>query len=370
MNIGLLSMQKVKNNGSFLQAYALKRICESCGYDVVWVDFKRNLIENASEKKAPSKIPLYGEKAIMGVKYVFSKSYRKKIKAGKMAMLFWNKYDEWYKELGRDGGEKTKDFDKLIIGSDEVFNALQYTDDFESKMEIPWELYGEGYEDKRVISYAASAGQTSYERLVNYNLDGKVKGLLNNFEKLSVRDKNTQDMLRKFGFDSQINIDPVLLYDFHDVELKRPEEQDYILVYAYDMRISPEEGKQIREFAKKHNKKILCVNFYQDFADVCKLVHPLQVLAYFKYADYVVTDTFHGAIMSMKYHKQFGVYVRKSNYNKLSFLLDMFGLKDRIIEDQTRFNDVMTHKADYSEYIQVLKLQQEKGYKYLKEFLL
>lgn len=370
MNIGILSMQKIKNNGSFLQAYALKHICESYGHKVIWVDFKRNPIQKVNDQPDSIRKISYSDKLVKATRYAFFRTFRKKIKAGKMAMKFWNTYEEWYKDLGEDGGEKTKNFDRLIIGSDEVFNALQYVDDFKIKMEIPWELFGEGYEDKRIISYAASAGQTNYDKLINKDLGHTVKKLLNNFEKLSVRDKNTQEMLQKFGFNSQINIDPVLLYDFHDVELQQPKEHDYILVYAYDMRISKEEGKEIRAFAKKHNKKIVCVNFFQDFADIYKLVHPLQVLAYFKYADYVVTDTFHGAIMSMKYHKQFGIFVRNSNYNKLSYLLGMFGLTDRMVTSKDKLGDVLLKNADYNTFIQVLQAEQKKGYDYLEEFLL
>ena len=40
MKIGILSMQRVPNNGSFLQAYGLKRILENLGHDVVFIDYR------------------------------------------------------------------------------------------------------------------------------------------------------------------------------------------------------------------------------------------------------------------------------------------------------------------------------------------
>ena len=40
MKIGILSMQKILNYGSFLQAYALKNTIESLGHDVCFVDYR------------------------------------------------------------------------------------------------------------------------------------------------------------------------------------------------------------------------------------------------------------------------------------------------------------------------------------------
>ena len=37
--IGIMSMQRIKNYGSFLQAYGLKKIIEKLGYEVEFVDY-------------------------------------------------------------------------------------------------------------------------------------------------------------------------------------------------------------------------------------------------------------------------------------------------------------------------------------------
>ena len=42
MKVGIMSMQRVKNYGSFLQAYALKKTIEAAGHAVEFVDFERN----------------------------------------------------------------------------------------------------------------------------------------------------------------------------------------------------------------------------------------------------------------------------------------------------------------------------------------
>ena len=40
MLVGILSMQRIVNYGSFMQAYSLKKMVESLGHRVVFVDYK------------------------------------------------------------------------------------------------------------------------------------------------------------------------------------------------------------------------------------------------------------------------------------------------------------------------------------------
>ena len=53
------------------------------------------------------------------------------------------------------------------------------------------------------------------------------------------------------------------------------------------------------------------------------------MLAYVKNAEYVVTDTFHGTVFSIKYQVPFVTIIRDSNREKLGDLLETFGLQDR-----------------------------------------
>ena len=40
MKIGIMTMQRVRNYGSYLQAYGLKKLIESLGHEAVFVDYK------------------------------------------------------------------------------------------------------------------------------------------------------------------------------------------------------------------------------------------------------------------------------------------------------------------------------------------
>ena len=51
-----------------------------------------------------------------------------------------------------------------------------------------------------------------------------------------------------------------------------------------------------------------------------------------KNAEYVVTNSFHGMIFSVQFKRPFVVFSREQCDNKIMELLDLFGLRDRILK--------------------------------------
>lgn len=110
MLVGILSMQRIVNYGSFMQAYSLKKMVESLGHKVVFVDYKTNvLIEDRNDKTKKQEL-LYQE-IKDGIKFHILKKYGEQQK----------KFIECYPILGisKFKAYHTK-VDVLIVGSDEV----------------------------------------------------------------------------------------------------------------------------------------------------------------------------------------------------------------------------------------------------------
>lgn len=372
MKVGIMSMQKIINYGSLLQAYGLKKIIESMGdYSVEFVDYKAEAPIAEDNRKAE---PVLINKTKRILKLVFSPKYRKRrkydIKQNSLFGVYYNKFkSEWLKNiLGiTDDMNYTPELDVLVIGSDEVFNCTQSGNDVGYSLQ----LFGKDNRAKKLISYAASFGSTTYKNLVDYNIVDEIGNYLSKFDCLSVRDKNSKEIVEKLtGKSAAENVDPVLVYDFEKEVTKRIDMKDYIVVYAYSGRINEKEAKAIQEFAHKNGKRTLSIGVAQSFTDEYVLADPFEMLAYIKNADYVVTDTFHGTVFSIKYQVPFATIIRESNKQKLTDLLCRFNLESRILRNIDEIENIMKNPLDKEKIKQYIRIYQEDAHSYLKNNLI
>lgn len=362
MKIAILSMQRVINYGSFLQAYSLKRILENRGHTVTFIDIKdKNGSVNCFKD--------YKDKGFM---YYVKMMYRKIFHTSAYCAAFKREHlfhTKLFKELGLsekyDSFDK-QEFDLCIIGSDEVFNCCQ---------DAPWEgsmhLFGEGINAKKIISYAASFGHTTITDIQEKNIYDFVKNCLRKLDAISVRDKNSAEIVEEMtGKAPLINIDPVFLSTYKERIPTNIKDKNYILIYGYDERICEQEIiTVVKKFAKQHNKKIIALGMAQSWCDSTIVPDPFELLAYFENADYIVTDTFHGTVFSIKYQKQFVTIIRESNQEKLLDLLETFDLRSREVFN---YDDIPKVLLDVYNKETVRKQIQEKknvALGYLEKFL-
>lgn len=359
LKVKILSMQRVKNHGSFLQSYALMKTLELLGAEVSFLDIQKGLDNshfaksNKKEYKNNKKIDWFVNRVLM------------KFAAKKQATLFAQQSEQHLRLLPT---EMTvgNDCDLVVIGSDEVMNCA-----VTAKWGLSLQLFGNIPEAKRVVTYAASCGATTYD-----DIPQKERTLIQNslhcLSKISVRDKNTRLFIEKMlGKDSCCeNLDPVLIYDFTPKIIPCSFGKPFMLVYSYPNRMTaPEEIQMIRQYAKKHHLEVVCAGVFQKW---CKYNLPMtsfELLGYFKAAECVVTDTFHGSIMSIITHRKFATVIRNSNRNKLVDLLERLGLKGRICEDIHDLEKLMDVEIDYDAVDSIRNVEREKTKKYLKTTL-
>ncbi len=354
MKIGILSMQRVINYGSFLQAYALKKTLEALGHQVGFVDIRKG------EK-------LFGERKSPAAKrkYTLDKHLFKRIRH----VLFYKKrkkrfLQEFFPSIGIEKPIAETECHKLVIGSDEVFNCCQA-----ESWGFSLQLLGET--QCPAISYAGSFGFSNYDMIANAGVEDKVASALKKLSNISVRDANSALCVEKLtGIVPLQHVDPVLIYDWDKDVKPQKKYKNYILVYAYDNRINdPAEINAIKAFAKKQGKKLISFGVYQRWCDANVLCTPLELLAYFDGADYVITDTFHGTVFSIKRGKKFATLIRDSNRNKLSDLLDRFGLANRRVESIEDLASVVTEDIDYERVRKIIARETSRSVNYLKDNL-
>jgi hypothetical protein len=366
--IGILSMQKVMNHGSFLQSFALLQCIKKMRpeVDVLFIDIKPDTC-------------LYTQKDFL---YSFKKLWKKLLKPKEIiryiSRIFFSKIytsifeKYWHEYLGiTDEHNWNTTFDTVVIGSDEAFNCTQ---------NAPWgfskNLLGEGLNSDNIITYAASCGHTTISKVEDMHLVEDVERAFKNIKHFSVRDENTYQFIKRFaGREALIHIDPVFLFNYEPyIKTIKPLKKNFILIYSYNFGFSNQKDiDAIRSFAKKNHLKVISAFGIQSWCENI-ILEPFELLTYFKQAAYIITDTFHGTALSIKYNKQFVSFIRyditeSSNHNKLCYLLKKFELQDREIKNVDNLSQKITQKIDFESVNKILDEQIQKSIEYLDQYL-
>ena len=331
MKIGILTFHDGINHGTFLQVYALYRILLQLfpKDDIKVINYK-----DKSNSWNEYKVFIMQKNIISVIRNIF------KIIKFKTA----HKELNLTKRVFNVNGVEDENFDVIIYGSDEIWNYSH------SMMDIDKMYFGWYLQNTKKISYAPSFSEAKFE-----NFPNDLNMFTNNFHSLSVRDKHSRDIIDKID-DARtcpLVLDPTFLYDFeHEVIYKV--EKDYLLIYCAG--IDSGYVKYIKEFAKEKNLQIISIGYKNKFADKNIIaVDPFLWIGYFKNAKYVITNTFHGTVFSIKYNKKFISILKEDKQNKIKFLLDEFKLSHMICSEYNNISNIFNESINYIEVNKLIK---------------
>ena len=322
MRIGILTHYDVNNQGAQLQLYALWMKLKEMGHSPVVLTYRKNFdFEPVLE--------LRNQISIKSVPYILKHFlYEKGIGLTWHNVKKYLIHKKFRKETFEFGSYCLADVDVAIVGADEVFSL-------ENGVNIM--MFGHGVHALHLIAYAPSAGQTDMGRVKAFHCEHLMSSGLKDFQYLSVRDKATAQLVKELTGDSPaIVCDPVLLYDFSQLKTKcKITLRKYMVVYGYDCHfVEKNEIDALRSFAKKRGLLLVSPGCYHAWCDRNIHCDALQWIEWFRHAECVVTDTFHGTIVAAITGRPMAVYVRQSiNANKLTDLIERLGLPDRQIAD-------------------------------------
>ena len=347
-NVCILSMQRIDNMGSLLQAYGLRKFLTQFGCNVEFKDIRRIDDDYALVSDYFQNFGNEFEKTgFIGKLSKIDRYFFNRLKTRTLEKQQHNKFERFrYSELKLQ--HKKEKYDLCVIGSDEVFNCINT-----GYWGFTSQLFGNVPEVKSVITYAASCGSTTIDDIPN-TVKNRIQETFSKIDAFSVRDKNTYNFVRSLTSKSiEYNLDPVLVSDYRtemeSVEMPKVP-QRYCIVYSYRNRIHDrKEIKEIKKFCKKHMLVPIAVGAPQAWISNYVVCSPFQCLKLFEKSEYVITDTFHGTIFSVKYAKRFGILLRKSNNNKLGDLVERLDISDHVMDNITDLEE--TYYINKSEQV-------------------
>ena len=357
--IGILTHYQVHNHGAILQMHGLYHTLKKWGLHSTVLTYRKDF--SFIDEKLTNKYTLSLKSIPFYLGYLKEQGFAKtlfNVKKHKLLNAFKQK-NYIFQSL------QAQQLDYAVIGSDEVFSL-------EAGVNIM--MYGHTVPAKTVFSYAASFGQTDTKRISEKYCTALISSGLRTFKSICVRDQASANTVAALtGITPAICFDPVLLYGFEE-ELEKTSyatpQAPYLVVYAYDNRLNgPEEIAPIVDFAHKHGLQIVSPGFYHKWADKNLNVTPLELLHVLKHAKYVITDTFHGSVISILLNTPFAVKVRQVNENKIGYLLDSLGVSSQKLTNFADLENRFTCPIDWAPVNQHIQRLREEGLKYLKGVL-
>lgn len=363
MKLAIVTLHRVYNYGSALQAYATQRVFEKAGHEAVVVDY-------ITPQRTKRKI-FFGGGANANASGVKKIVYR----AAKLGSIFLKE-----KTFGTFV-KKNLNLTKQYITAEDLEKDPPLADVYVTGSDQTWNSsYNEGVdrgffldfipEDKRRIAFAASFGK---EKLAEEEV-AVTKKYIDRYSYLSAREDSAVNILRDLGRNDAVQLlDPTLQLtkeEWLPLASKRLIQDKYlILMLLYN------EDNHATEYARKlaDEKGLKLVKLSWEMkrptgVDIL-MTHrsPADFLSLFYYADFVVTNSFHGLAFSINLEKQFVVVPRNEFNSRIESLLRLCGLTQRLVRSYEDVQKNSNTRIEYAKVNQILEQERERARSFVQD---
>lgn len=363
MKIGILTQPLVNNYGGILQNFALQLTLKDLGHYPVTINFEHTPLKLSAFRLAASVL-----------KRLFFYVFKKK-------SIFLNPYKEdsfifairpEQKRFIRENITKfdtncvlhdqdfLKDFDAFVVGSDQVWRPMYspHINNF---------FLDFANEKQKKIAYAASFGTDNWE--FSKELTKSAKSLLQRFNGVSVREKSGVDLCKSYlSIDAIQVLDPTFLVSqevYSAIADRTLERKEICYVATYILDSSDQKTLRIEDIASMNHFEIVKLGTEQK--GVLQSIEGW--LSSIKYAKFVVTDSFHGTVFSMIFHKPFVTFYNPERGNsRLESILKTVGLENRLCSP-VDFNEKNLKDIDWERVDIILDQMKQKSLAFLKSSL-
>lgn len=379
MKICILTWYKSLNYGTCLQAYGLYNFLKNKGYSCLMLDRCRYFsIYN------PFDWILIMEKAIKH--WQLRKVYNKEKKCLKLLRKkYKNEFDRREKLINEfvNGSYiftnlKTKsDYKKLvdkcdafITGSDQIWNPNHFSREYLLNF-VP--------NNKKKIAYSSSFG---VKNITGYYVK-LYKKFLSRFDYIGVREIDGANIVKILtNKKATVVLDPTMLLKKEEwqsliekakISDKMKEEKEYILCYFVGNTINY--WSAVEKIKKQFNKNIVIIPYNADSYAQKGFVNietgPNEFLWLIKNCSFLCTDSFHATVFANIFNKNYCVFKRfkdtdrASQNSRLETLLDMFNLRERLVDVNDNLDDIIKNSIKWEYVNKILNKKREESINFL-----
>lgn len=362
MKIDVITLHRVYNYGSALQAYATQKFLEKKGFEVQIIDYitpqrtkKRIFLTPAAdESKFGVKLFLYRIAKISSLvlkEWTFGKFVKHNLNLTKKYISV----DDLEKDIPKA--------DIYVTGSDQTWNS-KYNEGVDRGFFLDFLP-----ENSKKIAFVSSFGK----EYLDENEKEKTREYLSKYNLISVREDQAANIIENLGLVRPIQlIDPTLLLTKNEwikLASKRLVKERYLvlmLLYNEDNHAT----EYARKIANEKGLKVVKLSWEMKKPDLVDILmthrQPSDFLSLFYYAEFVVTNSFHGLAFSINLEKQFIIVPRNEFNSRIESLLRLVGLEDRLISSEEMLFKY-ADRIDYKKINHVLNCERKKADKFINE---
>lgn len=318
MKIGILTFHRAYNYGAVLQCYALQEILKNKGHDVYVIDYRQPTIEK-NRKIFDVHYFVRNRKHVGNIVRYLLHMPRAIMEHGRI-----NRFVKKYLRLTAScqDDDVPTDFDAYIIGSDQLWN-FDHTGGMDK---VYWGDF-EHNKDAKLYTYAVSTKRSCLELLT----DTQLKEVIKRFSVVSLREEDIREALSaKVEKALRIDIDPTLLANKNiwDRMVNSAWKNRRFLAF-YQVGRSGEHKRQVLQhaycLAEIKGLELIDLSDYK--------YSPENFISIIKYAQCVVTTSFHGTAFSLIFQRPLLVYrLNDGNDGRCLNLLSMLGLSHCVLD--------------------------------------
>lgn len=341
--VGILTWHYYSNFGSALQSFALLNILNSIGYEAIIVNYRNPRLSSLSQS--------LGSKIKDSIRYVLGHipglGQRWHINSRKFRAKYLSETSPF--NSIEEGSKICQELSIVICGSDQIWAPNCYNPFY----------FAHFLDGKKVrkIAYAASIGLND----IPDNLAAVYGQHLSDFYAISIREKEGCELLkRRCNIDSTVVLDPTLLVDV-SVYKKMQRKVHNIhkpFLFCYFLNKEHQYKENVERYAREHNLQIVGVSDKASDGEWMKRLTGLgadHFLWLIKNAETIMTDSYHGSIFSLLFHKNLWIFQRFvesdpiCQNSRIRQLRNNFNLGQRIITATSLIDETKAIDYDYFE---------------------
>ena len=344
-SVGIITMHRVLNCGSAIQAYALQRVIQNYGFYAEIIDY---MFPNKYHKRLHKVVTLHGFfKEIYG----FVLSIKAKINFRRFYKKFYNLSKHQYNSK-EDLLSYSPNYDFYLSGSDQVWNPKSIA--YDTSFMLTWSQGGKkfAYSGSFATTHIPDEYKETYSKA------------LSQYNNLSVREESSLSLIEELsGKTAEFVLDPALLLDlkdWHDViqDADVHIEGEYILIYllGYSFNIYPYAYNLINYIEEKYHKQIVVLAMSHAYCSrlhnkrIINKVNPQNFLSLIANASLVITDSFHATAMSINFNIPFYSLIKDKTSidNRVYSLLLSMSAEERAITNNSSFEELPPITMNYN----------------------